>query len=333
MSSFIDLLREDKKITIFLGAGSSVSAGFPTDTELRNKIAESMLNENLYQIFEQAGFTIEDCKEFRTRLVKGGFTTIDELINTHNQYAPLAKLAIAFTLLQYEYNGIANEKITSDEHWYMPFFRAIVQAGLERKLNNITFITLNYDRTLQQFIHEFTTNRGITYDPYIINLHGRLPFLPFENKSYSVEYGDTNHLGHEYKNFTSSIFSLSDYSESSEAYKEATDEIRRSDLLLIMGFAYHEPILEKLNLSNIPMNFKCDIFGLIYLVKDSTINNLEQFNLLKKEMKCIDFVKDLSIPLSKLIWKSDTKRKLERQNRLTNLRDSINYDPFAESKW
>ena len=244
MTSFLDLLKEDRKITFLLGAGSSVSAGFPTDTELRNKVAEYMLNENVIKLFVEAGFSKESCQEFRARLIRGGYSTIDELINSFTQYAPLGKMAILKCILSYE-SLSDTDSFYGDNHWYMPFFLTIQKEGLIDKLGNITFVTLNYDRSLQHFLHEFSSYRGITQKPKILHLHGRLPPLKFEIEEgqASLPYGDYSLDGPSLNSHASGISSLADIRDDNEHYEQAKAIIYKSNYLFIMGFGFHKIIL------------------------------------------------------------------------------------------
>ncbi|MEA9357204.1 hypothetical protein SHI21_13350 [Bacteriovorax sp. PP10] len=293
MTSFLDLLREDKKITFLLGAGSSVSAGFPTDTQLRDNVADYMLNENIIKNFEAVGFTKEDCLEFRTRLIRGGYSTIDELINSFTKYAVLGKMAILRCILAHE-DLSNNDTFFSNKHWYMPFFLTIQKEGLIHKLSNVTFITLNYDRSLQHFIHEFSLNRGISHKPKILHLHGRLPPLQFEiQESHSLPYGDYNLDGHALHKHATGINSLADIHDDNEHYEQARNIIRRSNYLFIMGFGFHEPIVERLNLKE--MNLRnLQVYSLSIGLKATLFDAYPEFNFYDSSIFCTDFAKNLN---------------------------------------
>jgi hypothetical protein len=325
MKSFIDLLREDNKIVIFLGAGASVSAGFPTDSELRNKVKDLMANENILPLFEDAGFSKENCSDFRTKLVRGGFPTIDDLINAHPQYAHLGKMAILMSLLRYEESSNKDDMLFEDNHWYMPFFRTIKKANLLNKISNITFVTLNYDRSLQFFIHDFNKHNDHSIQPHIINLHGRLPSLPSEGGMYDVKYGHYDFSGKSFYNHANSIKSLNDVKSESPSYSEAREEILSANYLFIMGFGFHETILEKLKLDSL-IHKHLKVYALCYGIESTTVAKYENFAFLKKELTCCDLVTNLNIPLKKLLWREDRNTKLQRQTALRAKRAS--YQPF-----
>lgn len=330
MTTFLDLLREDKKITFFLGAGASRSAGFPTDTELRDIVADYMLNANIVGLFEVAGFSKEKCEEFRKKLIRGGYSTIDELINSFTEYAPIGKMAISRCILASE--DLSNsDDFFSHKHWYMPFFLTIFREGLIDKLDNISFITLNYDRSLQHFLNEFSTNRDITHRPKILHLHGRLPLLEFESPEgkESLPYGRYNLDGISLHAHSSSISSLADIQEDNKHYAQAKGIINQTQYLFILGFGFHKTILEKLDLTkNLRRNLK--VYSLSVGLKQAQIDLFPDFNFYRNDILCTHFANNISLDIEDNIFQYAQNDKSPSSLPRKTISD---YDPFDENHY
>ena len=180
-----------RKTTFIIGAGASHEFGLPTGEKLKEVIAQKLniLYDNEQgryvsgdmeilavfkniarynpdytesaQIFQSQGWIIRD------NMLQA--PSIDNFLHTHRQNRPLVlagKLAIAKSIMEAEKNSILfpkrntyNEPVSYGEDvsktWISQFFKILIaEKDFETFLdamNNITFVSFNYDRCIQEF--------------------------------------------------------------------------------------------------------------------------------------------------------------------------------------
>lgn len=112
------------------------------------------------------------------------------------EFMSIGKMTIASYLIPCEKDARLREP---ENNWYMYLYDRLKSSFEEFEENKISFITFNYDRSLEQFIFEALKSQfnkspqacaeKIRKIP-IIHLYGQLDFLPWQNKnglSYSRE--------------------------------------------------------------------------------------------------------------------------------------------------
>jgi hypothetical protein len=89
----------------------------------------------------------------------------------------------------------------ADGNWMLYLYSHMIGDSLEEFASNkVSFITFNYDRSLEHFLATSLSNTfgksleecSVRLEPIsIIHLHGRLGYLPWQNTGRSREYNDT----------------------------------------------------------------------------------------------------------------------------------------------
>ena len=187
------------KTTLILGAGASQCFDYPTGEELFQKILALTKQGSIeYEILNYLTNGPREIDEFRNSLNKSGRYSIDEFLENNSKYNLIGKCAIALALIPKE----NEEKLFEGNsgNWYKYLFRIMCEdCTIDNFLNNnISFITFNYDRSLEQyFFTALKNNYGESDDTKcceiiqklrIVHLHGKLGLLPYENVNVQKEF-------------------------------------------------------------------------------------------------------------------------------------------------
>jgi hypothetical protein len=157
-----------KRKTVFaLGAGAHAPYGFPIGNGLVTKIIDLLPTAGRYPntsfsqlVFDQYGTTIppQSLVEFRDALTGSGHTSIDSFLATNAArpgFAEIGKLAISYVLLPLDLQNDFSRGSTLD---WMSYLFSNMLNGCHRSAaeflanNSVSFVTFNYDRTLEHFL-------------------------------------------------------------------------------------------------------------------------------------------------------------------------------------
>lgn len=214
------------KSLFIIGAGGSIPYGLPTSKELKDIIlCDTNINiaftppflkdgylskyeinsENPYfenyrkkrvNMFKNFGFDEEEIGEFHQRFLKSNIISIDRFIHTNPSYYKIGKIAIAQALLNLEPNY--NIFYRREENWFTSLWNKIYEGSTKKNfsLNNISFITFNYDRILEYLLYNSFKNsyEGLTVEDTenivqvipVIHVYGQLGKLDFEKTNMRI---------------------------------------------------------------------------------------------------------------------------------------------------
>ncbi len=198
----------NKRTVFVLGAGASAPYGYPTGFTLRNTIIDKF--RTIYYKFGTSGLNEdllvdrEILQEFVEKFDKSSTNSIDLFLQRHlgdeSQTVMNGKLAIVSIMLHSETKSKFDYSIkdSNKEDWYNLLFEKMTSEmrtkyEIRFSSNQVKFITFNYDRSLEYFLHKSLTNafpkslqanleeelRKIEF----IHIHGRLPYLPWEENN------------------------------------------------------------------------------------------------------------------------------------------------------
>jgi hypothetical protein len=177
-----------KRKTVFvIGAGAHCPYNFPDGAALIKSIIKMLPanpnenNEFRQEFFQAYGQEIggigKILVEFRRMLDLGGHSSIDSFLATHARfggYPEVGKFAVAKCLLPLEFKASFSrtQKVISesnpDRDWLSYLFNYMSQGCLNSadefiENNKSTFVTFNYDRTLEYFFyHRFQHTYGLS---------------------------------------------------------------------------------------------------------------------------------------------------------------------------
>jgi hypothetical protein len=188
------------KTLMILGAGASKSYGYPLGNELKDRLLLQLKRPSptsrnpLFDLLVEAGNSEGEIDTFTRYLEEGLYETIDEFLA--NRWNESFVRQIGLRALAYEISGWENETTlfqVDSLHWY----RALVDflhrnPGLANS-GNFSFLTFNYDRSLDHCLHQALIARNrITREVIeenflslgnLVHLHGITGFLPWQRPS------------------------------------------------------------------------------------------------------------------------------------------------------
>lgn len=249
-----------KKTVFVLGAGASSPYNFPTASDLSELLYHelqkpqsgwnSLTANNLFN-----GDQIED---FRTQFWYSGKNSVDTFLEHRSEFLEIGKAAIAQQLIRHESTGMLFKR---HENWYRHLYSRLNATPENFLENGISFITFNYDRSLEQFL--FTALKysyrlsdsecaDIVEQIPIIHLHGRLGYLPWQQaepvRQYtaSVNTEDLKICMQSIKIVHEDISSGRD-----EDFSVAKTLLHNAERVYILGFGYDPINVQRLGLDDL----------------------------------------------------------------------------------
>lgn len=252
------------KTLFILGAGASVPFVYPTSGELRHEI---LFESNKYEVDIVRALNLYDdnvkdfyhsIEEFKEAFSKSGVYSIDSFLEHRPEFMKIGKTFIAKILISCEKeDNLRNAK----NNWYMYLFDCLKGSFGQLDQNNISFITFNYDRSLEHFLFEAIRNQ-FGREPKecteminnffpIIHLYGQLDPLPWQEETHGKEYSSTKNLVKRLIAAPRNIKLISDEQDvgKSENFQEAYKHIEWADRIFFLGFSFDETNLKRLNIS------------------------------------------------------------------------------------
>jgi len=249
-----------KTRTVFiLGAGASAPFGYPTGIELRNLICGksrmASVIRALTPVNEDARWYLESVKKFIEAFSKSSLYSIDLFLENRKEYMNIGKMMIASYLIVHEKDERLRE---AQNNWYMYLYDRLKSSFEEFDANKISFITFNYDRSLEQFLFEALKNQfnkelrqcaeKLQNIP-IIHLYGKLGLLDWQNREgflYSYAGDNICRIIKAQKDIR--LITEERQIEDSCEFQEAYKLIERSKRIYFLGFGFDETNLGRLNI-------------------------------------------------------------------------------------
>ena len=268
--------------TVFiLGAGASRPYGFPSGRELREQICsdhivdcQAFLGANA-RIKEANPQEIGKAEDFVDTFHKSSIKSIDLFLARNPEFSNRGKRAIIFRILKAEQeSGFREETPHKHQDWYSWLFERLTEELVRKEdyirfsENNVSFITFNYDRSLEHFLYESMLNsfNGVGTDKVIeqvntigvFHVYGKVAPLEWQSGVDSVEYGmDLRHTNVEELRKNLRIV----YEQGLNPELEKAQEIiKKAGRIFFLGFGY---AIENLDALNIPETLRSEhaVFG------------------------------------------------------------------------
>ncbi len=249
--------------TVFiLGAGASNGFGYPLGKNLLEIIIKNFdpdNSENAIELFKGLGFSEEDIISFRNKLRLSAAPSIDSFLEPRGEDDRyLGKLAIAYALIPFE----KTDTLFYDNSWYKTLLEKLKITFNDFEKNKISFITFNYDRSLEHFLltalqNQFNKTENDVAEKLkkipIVHLYGKLGMLPWETAKpdeYTREY-NSKILPHLLRRSTKSLKIIYDKLELDNAeFKQARQLLSAARRIYFLGFGYHKDNLERLKIKS-----------------------------------------------------------------------------------
>jgi hypothetical protein len=163
-----------KEPTVFiLGAGASCPYGYPSGRELRQQIIGLFPND--FKVFIEPleerigsrdfGMMQQEVEPFVLKFNKSSTKSIDLFLARNPEFMLLGKYAIIFRIFAAEKDSKFRDDVArKDQDWYLYLLERMTDDLITKNdytrlsENKISFITFNYDRSLEHFLYESLIN-------------------------------------------------------------------------------------------------------------------------------------------------------------------------------
>lgn len=316
-----------KKTVMILGAGASIPYGLPSGEQLFTNICKSLNGRDtpFVKYLLERGFSYPEIKNFRDTLFFSGKCSIDEFLEHRPSFLKIGKCTIAQQLIPYEISDNIFS-VNNNLNWYKELYKYMNAKPSEISKNNISFITFNYDRTLEHFLFISLKNSyGLTVQECseildgikILHLHGILGKHPFQNKDaykyitsfksnpkdfymerFQHGYKDTSGY---YRDFdmplssamieeSANCINVIHNIDSLSIFEESKNLLNDAEVILFFGFGFHDLNIQRLGLSKLSHNAKYIAgtgIGLSEIQKDSIEQKTNKF-IMKHRLYDVD---------------------------------------------
>ena len=234
--------------TVFvLGAGASNTYGFPLGAKLTQNIyitlKESRGPGSDYMLLKEIGFSQNDINKFADDLEKSNLPSVDTFLMRKPQFMDLAKHAIAIELVKKEHQ----HELLQRDRWYFYLYNRINNEPDKLIKQKISFVTFNYDRSLEQFLYLSIKhgNNNITDEQIkkiitelnIIHVHGHIGFLPWQS-SKSREYSNIRNA-EIIKIAAENIKLIPEKQELNPEFDQANTKLRLAERVYFLRFCFY----------------------------------------------------------------------------------------------
>lgn len=278
---------KDKKTVFVLGAGASCPYGYPSGAQLRKQICFDFNNTYPQSLKTLAEDKLSLINGFIHKFCNSHTQSIDLFMARNRKLAPTGKCIIALEIFKAEQRSLFGERAKLTQEWYSrprsePRAKDFVQkgyfqgddwysylfnrltAGLTRpdilpdfSNNKISFITFNYDRSLEHFFYESIRN-SFTEVPEdnivqtisqlkILHVYGQVMPLKWQDSNEGVDYKLEQISELLLQKAASNIKTIYEQRESPEV-DEAQRLLSNAERIFFLGFGYAEENLEILKL-------------------------------------------------------------------------------------
>jgi hypothetical protein len=246
--------------TVFiLGAGASKPYGYPTAAELRTNICNDFPGMIKNLSFAPAPVSasirkarmIHEAELLADKFKKSSTPSIDLFLARNPEYSDIGRSAIVTCILKKEkashFREDMDDKYISQD-WYSYIFHKMTEELIEPgsfeqfKENRVTFITFNYDRSLEFFLHQSLSNSfgrapgkeivAQLNEIPILHVYGSVDRLPWQGdgSDYSANYSSL-----EVERMSKNINIVYEGSANDLRIRSA---IEKSEQIFFLGFGY-----------------------------------------------------------------------------------------------
>jgi hypothetical protein len=246
-----------KRTVFVLGAGASEPFGFPTGAELYQKVVDGLREGPDVDFFRNdAGYSSSDIRTFRDALFLSGKNSVDAFLEHRLEFVEIGKAAMSRVLVLRE----AENGLFRPQHNWLRYAYDRLSASFEEFGNNaISFVTFNYDRSVEHFLFTALRNsygrseaecKELMGKIPIIHLHGRLGFLPWERDG-GRPYDQTIDLK-VLKYCVQNIKIVSeDITDRDNEFVEARKLLEKAERIYFLGFGYAPTNMQRLGVENL----------------------------------------------------------------------------------
>jgi hypothetical protein len=264
--------------TIFiLGAGASHEFGYPLGSELNGKILQQLgmgtkVRSNFAERLGHSETTLFAVEEFRRGLHRSEYDTIDQYLGAQHRNLHLRRIgkeAITAMIASLENEGTLFRR--QSFHWYKRFLDFLRDHPTLAHRDHFTFLTFNYDRSLEHYLYEAVTHGGGDFADSVakdffennfIHIHGHVGFLPWQ-----INDSEQTRLKRQYGSpiqppqLATIAQNILLPDEDVKLDTLLRERLLNADRIIIMGFGFHDQNTKKILFNEIVnrANLRIDI--------------------------------------------------------------------------
>ncbi|MCH7764143.1 MAG: hypothetical protein IIB95_10445 [Candidatus Marinimicrobia bacterium] len=274
-----------EKTVFIIGAGAGVPYKFPTGDELRIKIIQNftkLFRRDVISTLDQfpdkrfnfsetfLDYFINDFKKSRRQ--------IDFFINKNTKYyKDIGRLAIVLTLFDNERQcNFWQAEIAGEEDWYKIVWDSLINDlfgpnEYDISQNKISFITFNYDRSLEQYLYESLKYlhteipdediQKVFQSMKFYHVYGSLADLDWQNNRSGVPFQHPRAL--DYSSIIKNVKLIFEERKKSQLLATIHEEISEAKRIFFLGYGYLEQNNNILKLKEL-LTESHEVFGTAY---------------------------------------------------------------------
>ncbi len=186
-----------------LGAGSMADYGFPIGWELVRDVIEGFApNVELRQLLlKHSDFKEDELNSFVGALHGSAQNSVDAFLEERKEFLEIGIATMSMVLIRRENKAVLYKQRDPYQNWLRNLLMHLRGTAFEEFSSNmVSFITFNYDRSLEYFLcrsvaetfgkAEEESGKIISKIP-IIHLHGQLGYLPWQGQKDIRPYDTT----------------------------------------------------------------------------------------------------------------------------------------------
>jgi SIR2-like protein len=293
----------NRRVVLILGAGASIPFGFPSGIGLYKEVLEQPRNSAEEKLLNACGVTYERCELFKQNLRHSGRTSVDAFLETRPDLMRLGKPLMALALMKHEHLSALFAPEKKGENWYDYLFERMLTPDIDAfGANNVSFITYNYDRSLEMYLGTaLEATYGASMEDIakqlsrirIIHLHGKMGNLPFEggqSRSYSAELTEED-----LKIGSGGIKIIHESIDKEPQFEQAHEVLSEAQMICFLGFGYHETNISRLRLSKLSESAFCGTtYGMVD-TEEQALQNWFSNRLSTYRMDILSFLRESGI--------------------------------------
>ncbi len=245
----------NQQIVFVLGAGASVPYGLPTALGLRYKILNEFADPRQIDHFLKY-FTSDktEINNFIGDFLRSKKISVDAFLEHRQDLSKIGKAVMAYILMRCERSSYLME---DKQDWYMFIYNKMNCKLDDLSNNKISFITFNYDRSLEHYLHTAVQSTfgcsseeaaSVVNSIPIVHVHGKLGKLPWQkDEGIGIKDYSPNITPENLSAACDGIKIVHD-EVNKEGFARAQELFSNADRIVLLGFGYDPVNLKRLNI-------------------------------------------------------------------------------------